>query len=214
MTDADWTTLRAAYLEAADTFADVVEQLQSDDEVMQRTALGEWTVRDLVGHTARAVSTVEAYLGTGASRAYELESAVAYYVFVNEHTNHAEVADRGRQAGDALGERPAEEIRASIYRVRDALIAAQPDAVVATPAGRMRIAEYLPTRTCELVVHSLDLIHATGATARVPTRAVRQTTHLLVGLGEALGLDESVVAVLAGRDMPPLALFGGRHRGS
>lgn len=213
MTDRDWAENREVFLEAAATFADLVQDLQDQQDVLTKIALGEWTVQDLIGHTGRAVTTAGAYLKDEAPDGYDLDSAVAYYRFVGENTDHAAVAERGRQAGQALGGRPAEDIRSALKRVETALMTAQAGSLAETPAGRMRIADYLPTRTCELVVHSLDLIRATGTSIRVPNRALRQTTDLLFLLSHQLELDESVVAFLAGRDAPRIWLFGGQPDG-
>src|SRR5918995_2235197 len=57
-----WRRRREAFLAAAACFTEVVERAWEQPEEHERPALGEWTVRDLVGHTLRAVSTVEAYL--------------------------------------------------------------------------------------------------------------------------------------------------------
>ena len=46
---------REAYIEAATFFVDTVRQIGSDG--WYRPVLGEWTVRDLVGHTHRALVT-------------------------------------------------------------------------------------------------------------------------------------------------------------
>ena len=53
-------TVREAFGEAARAFAELVRSLPADS--WDRPGLGKWSVRDLVGHTSRALITVETYL--------------------------------------------------------------------------------------------------------------------------------------------------------
>ncbi|MHB8620474.1 MAG: maleylpyruvate isomerase family mycothiol-dependent enzyme [Chloroflexota bacterium] len=133
----------------------------------ERPALGVWSVRDLVGHASLALSTIEAYLNKTGTGAF-LDGPVAYFPPrpgspVDSEVRRARdeaIAQRGREAGEALGEDPARAVAELASRVT-ALVAASPDdAPVATPAGPMTLAGYLPTRTFELAVHSLDLAGA------------------------------------------------------
>ena len=57
-TDGSWAGRQAAFVDAAVWFADVAAGV---GERWEQPALGEWSVRDLVGHTSRALLTVEAY---------------------------------------------------------------------------------------------------------------------------------------------------------
>ena len=200
MQQVSWRRRREAFLAAAACFTEVVERAWEQPEEHERPALGEWTVRDLVGHTLRAVSTVEAYLTDelAVDGALDLDSPIDYYVHIGRHADHAEVAERGRRA-----------IRDAVRRVEERVRTAAPETVVATPAGRLTLAAYLPTRTCELTVHVLDLADATGTTHEIPAPALEQTAVLLVDLAARLGRLESGVRLLADRRAPRLALFGG-----
>ena len=83
--------------------------------------LGVWTVRDLVGHTARALSTVETYLDTSADDV-EIARPVDYFVRAMESlANSEEVAERGRLAGQSLGPHPATTVRRTVERVLERL---------------------------------------------------------------------------------------------
>jgi uncharacterized protein (TIGR03083 family) len=147
--------VRETFAEAARTFTELVGRIPEgrwDDP-----GLGEWDLRSLVGHTSRSLITVEQYLGQPAD-IEEVPTAAAYYVAIADIDNAA-VADRGRQAGQALGRHPAQFVDA----LRERVIAQMDTAgnpLIQTAAGGMHLESYLSTRTFELVVHSLDIAAA------------------------------------------------------
>jgi uncharacterized protein (TIGR03083 family) len=166
--------------------------------------LGEWSVRDLVGHTSRALLTVEAYLDRPAN-GVELPSAVAYYRrALDGGGDPAAVAQRGRDAGAALGADPAATVAEIADRVLRRLDAAAADALVATPFGGMRLIDYLPTRTFELTVHTCDLATAVGRPIEVPDMAARDSLHLLSALAAERGQTAPLLLAATGRGpLPP-----------
>ncbi|MEO9220282.1 MAG: maleylpyruvate isomerase N-terminal domain-containing protein, partial [Mycobacteriaceae bacterium] len=71
--------------------------------------LGGWNVRDLLGHTSRALSTIESYLEADTARGIEVDlvDAAAYYRATQAARADPEaVAQRGRAARAALGDDP------------------------------------------------------------------------------------------------------------
>jgi uncharacterized protein (TIGR03083 family) len=156
MTEA-WRELnvRESFAEAARVFTNLVHRIPEDS--WDGPGLGEWNLRSLVGHTSRSLVTVETYLGRPAEIA-DVPTAAGYYVAIAE-TNHAAVAARGVEAGQALGENPAEFVDALAQRVL-AQVDKVGDPLIMTAAGGMRLESYLSTRTFELVVHSLDIAAA------------------------------------------------------
>ena len=54
---------REAFEQAVPFFVETVAQVRSDQ--WEELALGVWNVRDLVGHTSRAMLTVEQYATVG-----------------------------------------------------------------------------------------------------------------------------------------------------
>ena len=147
--------VRETFAEAARTFADLVPRIP--DDRWNGPGLGEWDLRSLVGHTSRSLVTVQTYLDQPAETE-EVPSPAAYYVAVAGLDNAA-VADRGRQAGLALGENPAQFVDALAHRVLE-LVESAGNPLIHTGAGGMRLENYLSTRTLELVVHSLDIAAA------------------------------------------------------
>ncbi len=147
--------VRETFAEAARTFTELVGRIPEgrwDDP-----GLGEWDLRSLVGHTSRSLITVETYLGRPAE-IEEVPTAAAYYVAIAD-IDSAAVADRGRQAGYALGGHPAQFVDALRERVL-AQVDTAGNPLIQTVAGGMRLENYLSTRTLELVVHSLDIAAA------------------------------------------------------
>ncbi len=93
----DPTEVRNAYIAAGDGFVSLVGEVPAG--AWDRPALGDWTVRDLVGHTTRSFVTVTAYLATGAGRTVELDHAFDYAAVLRmAHADPAAITDRGRQA--------------------------------------------------------------------------------------------------------------------
>jgi hypothetical protein len=62
-------------------------------------------------------------------------------------------------AGKALGDNPAEFVDALAARL-PALVETAGNPLITTAAGGMQLENYLPTRSFELVVHSLDIAAA------------------------------------------------------
>ena len=183
--------MRSSFADAARTYADLVARIDADR--WDGPGLGDWTLRSLVGHASRSLTTVESYLGQPAERV-EVESAPAYYLAIRSMltADPAAVTERGVQAGLALGEDPAASVGDLVDRVLP-LVERDDDPVITTIAGGMRLSAYLPTRTFELVVHGFDIARATGLSgpefdhaALVEVATVAAETAVLLGRGPEL----------------------------
>lgn len=193
-------TSQQAFADAAEWFVATTALV---DDRWAEPGLGEWDVRSLVGHTSRALLTVETYLGRPAE-VVEVESAVGYYAATRALAAGPGVADRGREAGEALGADPAEAVAAISARVLPVVTACDGTEVVTTIAGGMRLADYLPTRTFELVVHTADLAAAIGVPADVPPAPAAQAIDLMARLAVAGGLAGPLLRAATGREgLPP-----------
>ena len=168
-----------AYDEAAEWFVRLVGRVDVDWDA---PALGSWSRRDLVGHTSRALLTVESYLRDEPGQT-EAASTVDYFVRSRAAlADPDEVAARGRAAGQALGADPAAAVAVIAERVLAMVAAAGAEAYVETPVADMLLTDYLPTRTFELVVHGCDLAAAAGLEADVPAAAAAEAGSVLVAL--------------------------------
>ena len=199
MTD-DWSTSRQLFRDATNWF--VNETAQVGDHWAD-PGLGEWDVRALVGHTCRSLMTVETYLGVPAT-AVDLDSPTAYYRATRSISAGPEVDKRGRGAGEALGADPANAVAVIAGRVLPLLDDADGTELVTTVAGGMRLTAYLPTRTFELVVHTLDLVAALGLVADPPQGAASQSLQIVADLAVAGGQAGPLLLAATGRTPPAL----------
>lgn len=195
---------RSTYAVVSYWFVDVVQHVNGR---WDEPGLGQWTVRDLVGHTSRALLTVETYLAAARDApgtSVDLASAADYVVASRVALADADaVAQRGRQAGAALGDDPAAAVRRIADRVLE-LVAHEPaDAMVATPVGGMLLDAYLPGRVFELAVHGADLAHALGLSMQPPEPAVASAFELSGHLAARAGSAGEILRALTGRaDLP------------
>ena len=189
-----WAATLEAYDQAATWF---VRTVPAAKDRWEDHALGEWNVRDLVGHTSRALSTVEAYLRNPAA-AIEVASTVEYFV-LSSTVDPAAIAQRGRESAAALGDDPVGSVAALAERVIGQLRDAGEDDLITTPVGGMRLVDYLPTRTFELTVHTCDLAAALGLTVDVPEAAASESLSVLTRLAVRTGQAAPLLVAATGR---------------
>jgi len=197
--------IREAYESVAAVFVDTVAQIC--EPLWHQPGLGVWTVRDLVGHTSRALLTVETYLAQSAPHA-DLARPIDYYLQARMQTQATlaaadAIAARGRQAGEALGADPAQAVRDIATRVLAAVRVAADNALVGTPLGGMRLIDYLPSRIFELAVHTLDIAHAVSLAVTLPETAARVTVHLLADAALESGKVAPLLLAATGRQPLP-----------
>jgi hypothetical protein len=192
-----WSGTRATFAEAAGWYVRTVAQVGGR---WAEPGLGVWDVRALVGHTSRALLTVEQYLQRPATT-IDVPTTSAYYRATSAMSAGDEVAERGRAAGRALGDDPAEAVAAIAARVLPVLDSTDGTEMVTTVAGGMRFAEYVPTRTFELVVHTLDLVAALGGTSdpQPPARAAAEALRVIADLAAEDGRAGALLLAATGR---------------
>jgi uncharacterized protein (TIGR03083 family) len=190
-----WDSSRRAFSDAAEWFVGTAALV---GDRWDRPGLGEWDVRALVGHTSRSLMTVETYLARPAAAA-EVACAADYFRAARAAAADRAVAARGRDAGAALGADPAAavaEIAAGVLALVDTRDGSE---LVTTIAGGMRLGDYLPTRTFELVVHTADLATALGVPPDVPATSAAQALHVVTDLAVAAGLAGPLLLAATGR---------------
>jgi hypothetical protein len=197
------TDSRAAFLSAADSY--VAQVARVPVAALAGPGLGDWDLRALVGHTARSLVTVETYLAAPAA-GVEVPTAAAYYRAIARAggANTAEITERGRAAGAALGDDPAGHVRDLRDRVTALLPAYADDYTLVTIAGGMRLEEYLRTRVFELVVHGLDIAAATGVDPDFDDVPLLDATRLAAEIITLTGRAPELLSAVTGRrPFPP-----------
>jgi hypothetical protein len=202
-------SVREAFQAAAEAFSITVGAVPAD--AWDAPGLGEWTVRDLTGHAGRALLTVETYLDVTDAGPVVLHHPVEYYDVLGAASGDpAAIVERGRIAGRALGPDPAATVTDTVARVTARVDAAADDAPVATPAGVMRLVDYLPSRVLELTVHRRDITGALGIIASedlgatVERPAVQVAALLAAGIAvERPAALDLLLALTGRRPLPP-----------
>jgi uncharacterized protein (TIGR03083 family) len=192
--------IREAYLESAEFFAGLVDGVDIDG--WEEHALGQWTVRDLAGHTYRSISTVVGYSEKPAPQV-DVESPVAWILNVRQNADPDRVAEMGRSAGLEIMDSPTMMVRGFLSMARDRVNDLDDDFILATPQGGMRFIDYLQLRTMELVIHGGDLAKALGVEAKPPDSGTQVALQVLTGVAVAEGRGPSLADALTGRSLLP-----------
>lgn len=212
-TRTDWSDTLFAFDAAARWFVavtrSIADRAAANPAVWTETGLGEWTVRDLVGHTSRALSTIETYLdlaadedAAGVAADIAVSSPAAYYERALAAGSPAVIAQRGRETAASLGTQPALAVAALADRVLARVATLDGSEPADTPAGRIRIIDYLPSRIVELTVHTSDLLQCQGIPAAeqtLPEPAAVVSLHVLADLAAQKGVAAPLLRAATGR---------------
>ena len=192
----------ALFSRSASSYLELLGQIRDDQWSLP--GLGTWDVRGLAGHTARAILTVENYLGQEEPGEATIPSAEGYYITIyTQVMDPASVAARGVEAGEWLGDDPVGQVSAALARTK-ALIEAQPgNRIVGIGGMGILLSEYLRTRVLELVVHTIDLSRATGIANTLPEATVVDALSLATATAAQRGEGEAVLLALTGRGSLP-----------
>ncbi len=189
---------------AATAFSALVDRLPPDR--WDGPGLDSWDLRALTGHTSRALVTVSTYLGrpalTEAFTTPEAYFAAIAAASTGTAVDASAVTERGRLAGEALGDDPAASVRTMVADALSALDRPD-DPLIETIGGGMRLSAYLPTRVFELAVHSLDIVAATGVDFSLPDDVVADAVALAGRISVVAGDGVPVLMTLTGRRSLP-----------
>lgn len=189
---------------AARSFAGLVHRITGDQ--WDGPGLGDWDLRSLVGHASRSLITVSTYLRSPAEHE-DVPTPQEYYIRIADYASNAgadAITERGRQAGRDLGDDPVGVIDALVERVLGELASAGDPLIEVIGGLGIRLHTYLPTRTFELAVHSLDIARATGLSLDLPDAVLGEATELAARIAVAAGRGAEVLMSLTGRtSLPP-----------
>jgi uncharacterized protein (TIGR03083 family) len=188
---------------AAESFAALVHDIPAS--AWDGPGLGEWDLRSLVGHASRSLITVSTYLQEPAERE-DVTSAHDYYAQIQEYASKlgaADIVERGRQAGRDLGDDPSATVDGLVSRVLGELSDVGNPLIAVIGGLGIRLHSYLPTRTFELAVHSLDIARAVGISHAPPDDVLEEATVLAARIAAAEGHGTTVLLALTGRGELP-----------
>ena len=169
-----------------------------DDHQWDLMALGEWTVRELVAHGARAFRTVSEYVEGGVKDPTQIPSAAQYFrIVLAEQTPHIHIANRART--EARLKTDWVDATDQYWAGAELVVSNVPgDTDVHLFVGEMTLDQYLATRVVELVVHGTDLAEAIGIPSPPPLSGARVAIDVLLDLSTADDAG-SVLRLLTGR---------------
>ncbi|WP_405855810.1 maleylpyruvate isomerase family mycothiol-dependent enzyme [Streptomyces sp. NBC_00090] len=168
----DSARTRAAVLAQFRNVRDGVAAL-TPEQLDGPTRLGPWTVRELAAHVTMAVGAVARYLDEPEPAKQEVglldwpSATATASARIDEDTRAIDAADL-----PGLYERTAAGYEERVAGAADGRL-------VPTRFGAMTLADFLVTRTVELVVHTDDLNAATGADIPYDRQALAACTRLL-----------------------------------
>ncbi|MFJ8539086.1 sterol carrier family protein [Streptomyces sp. NPDC093591] len=146
------------------------------EQLARPTRLGDWTVRDLAAHVTMAVETVSRNLDRDEPAKAEL--TLLDWPFATA-ARAGDIADGTRELAAANPDLDALYARTE-ERLTRRLADAPGDRLLAARTGAMTLADYLVTRTVELVVHTDDLNAAVpGLDIPYDRQALAACTRLL-----------------------------------
>lgn len=147
-----------------------------------RTALGSWSLAELVAHLVRGVSRLTAYVDEPVDADGPATDRHGYFRYDVAATSPA-VAARAVAAAREVDAETLPALFAEAWREDAALAAELPaDRLITTIQGPMRIDEYLATRVLEVTVHHLDVRAALDLPAAPTPEGGQLSAELLEGM--------------------------------
>ncbi|MFJ4861383.1 sterol carrier family protein [Streptomyces sp. NPDC088748] len=145
------------------------------EQLARPSGLGDWSVAELAAHIAWIADSLAGGLARPPAAVAEL-SAVEWPFATASLAGKISEAARETLTGAPLPELYAR----AAARMAEALAAHSGDRVLDLWIGDMTLADFLVTRTVELVVHTDDLNRATGLDIPIERQALAACTRLLV----------------------------------
>jgi hypothetical protein len=188
---------RRTFRASAVLFVDLVSRLPGDR--WELPALGDWNLRDLVGHTmSSGLRQIPAVLAKPATE-IAVDTPEGYFALSRSVPPEVYAAAVAASSADARESGMTMNAGELAGRATQALAAAGDDDIVTTPGGGMRVRDWIPTRTLELVVHGMDIAQAGGIEVAFPAEAIEEATLLTARLAVNVGDGTTLLKALTGR---------------
>ncbi len=169
----DAAKIKAAVTAQFGHVADAVAEL-TPEQLARPSGLGDWTVADLAAHIAWIADSLAAGLARPPAVVAEI-SAVEWPFATASLAGKISEAARETLTGAPLPEL----FERAATRMAEALAANPGDRVLHLWIGDMTLADFMVTRTVELVVHTDDLNRAAGLDVPIERQALAACTRLL-----------------------------------
>lgn len=152
------------------------------DDLARPTRLPEWSVQQLLAHLVRGIERIDAYLTAPIPPTPQIDW-LGYWHQVREVGDPAGIARRAREFADRVNDRPVLTVwRTTWTTAVEEAAACEPDRLLTSPFGPMRLDHYLTTRVFETTVHGLDLRVALGLEEVATPLGLEVTAAVLEGL--------------------------------
>ena len=102
-----------------------------------------------------------------------------------------------------MGEQPGQFVKETVQRVLPLVERMSDSLILSHPVGGMRLIDYLPAVTMELIIHTMDIASAFDVEVQPPAASVGVTLRLLADLATETARGGDVALVLTGRQSLP-----------
>ncbi|MET7361900.1 sterol carrier family protein [Streptomyces sp. NPDC005562] len=172
----DSTKIRTAVLTQFGAVRETVAGL-TPEQLARPTRLGDWTVRELAAHLAMVLGTVHRYLALPEPARHEVPLMDWPFATV---TAAGQVDRDTREIAEAAGTDLGTLFARTLAGIEESLPSAPDARLVPSRFGAMTLADFMVTRTVELIVHTDDLNDAVpGLDVPYDRQALAACTRLL-----------------------------------
>jgi len=204
------TVRRSSFLSAADLACEVVSSSGVAERWHNPSALAEFSVGGIAGHTYLAARILERRLDTEVPEDPEVIDALERYsdIRIVDTASLEDEVHRGvRHDGEYVARRGPVAVAGKFHELLDRLRSRLPDeppgrlVVASTPGTVMLLDDFLSSRTIEMLVHADDLAVSVGLPPLdLPPDAAKVATTTLLELARQRAGDLAVLRALTRRE--------------
>jgi len=197
--------IRSAFLEASRGIRPLIESPELARRWNDESVLAGFSVRGLAGHLVRAVQGAVAYLAQDVPEGAEPVPAPDYYAKVLWS-----LGDAGNKEVIVRGEENASAGPTELVATYDQAVIDLEHVLITEPSDRLvrvfmdvvlRYDDYLPSRMCELLIHTDDLAVTLGLEPPAPPQAASDVAiEHLVEVARRVHGDRAVLIALSRRE--------------
>jgi uncharacterized protein (TIGR03083 family) len=203
------TDVVSSFMEAGDWFLEIAARDDVAERWSEKSALTDYTIGGLVGHVGAAIGWLDALLDTAPPEdgVPVMTDAGAYDALFPirepadfDKPHHVYARNQGARAAERGPDETVARLRHRTDSLRRRLPAANLDRVLdfrPTLPHAIRLGDFIPTRTLELIIHGDDLAASLGLRLDPPEAPATVTLHTLLATARHLHGDLAVLRALA-----------------